>query len=73
MLPMLYDEKRRRDLLDITWERYKSAAAALYLTQYFAKDLRCQPLWTTRFLNPEEHNHFKERILTGTWEFTMPS
>jgi len=69
MLPMLYDETPEEALLDITWERYKSAAATLYLTQYFAKE----PIDTSlsgplSFLNQEEHKNFKERILAGTWE-----
>ena len=69
MLPMLYDETPEEDLLDITWERYKSAAAALYLTQYFAKETFDASLsGPLSFLNPEEHNQFKERVLTGTWE-----
>jgi len=69
MLPMLYEETPEEELLDITWERYKSAAATLYLTQYFAKEALdtslAKPL---RFLNSERHENFKERILAGTWE-----
>jgi hypothetical protein len=67
-LPAIYSGRSETDLLQDTWDFYRSSAATLYLTQYFAKKPHTPNAETPLpFLSAAETNAYAERILNGGW------